>query len=100
MVTHSRCRGDFSSLALAQSCAEAICATNRNAIIERYFMPALPPDRKARNLAQTAHEMRGAIKRLLSRLQELHVRRCGAYSEPFIRACSGARLWQTPAPES
>src|SRR2546426_2348413 len=29
MVTHSRWRGDFVSAALAQSCAEAICATHR-----------------------------------------------------------------------
>src|SRR2546425_10915753 len=26
MVTHSRCLGDFSNVALAQSCAEAVCA--------------------------------------------------------------------------
>src|SRR5713226_8495216 len=54
MVTHSRWRGDFSSLALAQSCAAATCAASNNAISARCFMAALPPDRKARNLTQSA----------------------------------------------
>src|SRR6266478_5990827 len=64
IVTHSRWRGDFSSLALAQSCAAATCVANSKNISVRYFMAALPPSRKTRNLAQSAQEMRGAEKRV------------------------------------
>src|SRR6267154_4976421 len=37
-LTHSRWRGDFSSLALAQSCAETACAASKRRINPMYFM--------------------------------------------------------------
>jgi hypothetical protein len=39
-VTHSRCRGDFSSLAFAQSCAEATGAIDTNKSRAAHFIAA------------------------------------------------------------
>src|SRR6266849_8607195 len=47
-VTHSRCRGDFSSLDLAQSCAETACAVSKRRTNAMYFMVVLPLNGKAR----------------------------------------------------
>src|SRR5882762_10192316 len=53
-LTHSRWRGDFSSLALAQSWAETACAASERRINEMHFMAAVPPEPKAWNLSHRA----------------------------------------------
>src|SRR5258705_3690079 len=71
-LTHSRCRGDFSSLALAQSCAEAACAVTNRRINEMYFMAAVPPEPKAWNLSQRACSVRAGEKTSLSLVDLIH----------------------------
>src|SRR5882762_1063041 len=61
-LTHSRWRGDFSSLALAQSCAETACAASKRRINAMYFMAVLPPEPKAWNLSQRACTVREVQK--------------------------------------
>src|SRR6266853_5261285 len=61
-LTHSRWRGDFSSLALAQSCAEAACAVIKRRINAMYFMAVVPPEPKAWNLSQRACTVRAVEK--------------------------------------
>src|SRR5882757_7432464 len=64
-LTHSRWRGDFSSLALAQSCAETACAASKRRINAMYFMAAVPPEPKAWNLSQRACTVREVQKVVL-----------------------------------
>src|SRR6267378_3456469 len=64
-LTHSRWRGDFSSLALAQSCAEAACAVTNRRINEMHFMAAVPPEPKAWNLSHRACTVREVRKLVL-----------------------------------
>src|SRR5258707_15825320 len=65
-LTHSRWRGDFSSLALAQSCVETVCAVSKRRINPVYFMAAVPPEPKAWNLSQRACTVRAVEKTSLS----------------------------------
>src|SRR5712675_790730 len=64
-LTHSRWRGDFSSLALAQSCAERVCAASKRRINAMYFMAVVPPEPKAWNLSQRACTVREVQKVVL-----------------------------------
>src|SRR5712675_38071 len=64
-LTHSRWRGDFSSLALAQSCAETACAASKRRINAMYFMTEVPPEPKAWNLSQRAGTVREVQKLVL-----------------------------------
>src|SRR6267142_2307739 len=70
-LTHSRWRGDFSSLALAQSCAETVCAVSKRRINAMYFMAAVPPELKAWNLSQRACTVRAVEKTSLSLINRI-----------------------------
>src|SRR5712672_4174443 len=61
-LTHSRCRGDFSSLALAQSCAETACAVTNRRINEMYFIVVPPLSAKVEFITEGMNRARSGKK--------------------------------------
>src|SRR5436853_1715059 len=59
-LIHSLWRGDFSSLALAQSCAEATCAVSKSIINATHLM-FVRSQRNTWNLSYAAETVRGEV---------------------------------------